>query len=110
MIFAQFLVAPAARQFLGNFFSCLRRGCLYYRDVAFFFGDAARIVAALYYSDFGSIFCRACGAAKIFKAICSAAYTFVILALFLLASYGSPCDGPLLLCVFLNFFFTPAAR
>ena len=47
-----------------------------------FFCDTARIVAALYYSDFGSIFCRACGAVRIFKAICAAAYTFVILALF----------------------------
>ena len=82
VIFAQFFLAPAARQFLGIFFSHLRRVCLYYRDFAFFFADTARLVAALYYSDFGSIFCLACGAVRIFKAICAAAYTFVILALF----------------------------
>ena len=65
-----------------HFFSRLRRVCLYYRDFASFFAGAARLVAALYYSDFGSIFCLACGAVRIFKAICAAAYTFVILALF----------------------------
>ena len=49
-------------------------------------------------------FGHACVVARIFKANCAAAFTIVILALFLLASFGSTCDDAVLLYFYLKIF------